>query len=80
MLTPLKSLSLLLVMISSMSVPIFNRFHATPSFVARRVRGSVHRTGRHFLEGGKTCMQLFITIMQLIVFITDMGNCNINGP
>jgi len=29
MLTPLKSLSLLLVMISSMSVPICNHFHAT---------------------------------------------------
>jgi len=30
-LTPLKSLSLLLVMISSMFVPIYNRFHATPA-------------------------------------------------
>jgi len=28
-LTPVKSLSLLLVMVSSMSVPICNRFHAT---------------------------------------------------
>jgi len=30
MLTPLKSLSLLHFMISSMYVPICNRFHATP--------------------------------------------------
>jgi len=34
-LTPIKSLSLLLVMISSMSVPICNHFHATRAIAAK---------------------------------------------